>query len=74
MNQAHASSAPANSAFATRMLASSTRLTPPAKSLFDRIFLNGESEKRVMSDLSLTPDEFGRQKTNMLRSLMIACQ
>jgi hypothetical protein len=59
---------------AQRMILASMRLGQPAKSLFERLFLKGESAEVVQSDMGLTPDEFAQQNSSMLRSLMTASQ
>lgn len=63
-----------STAYVTRLLAASSRLSEPGRSLFDRVFLKGESEAAVMAEMSLTQADFNQVRTNVLRSLMIAAQ
>jgi hypothetical protein len=59
---------------ATRMMLASQRLGQPAKTLFDRLFIKGESAASVQNDMGLTAAEFAQHNSSMLRTLMTASQ
>ena len=63
-----------SSSYATRLLAASSRLSEPAKSAFDRLFIRGDSEEAVCRDLRLSADAFAQLRSSTLRTLMIAAQ
>lgn len=63
-----------STAYATRLLAASSRLSEPGRSIFDRIFIKGDSEAMVQRDLDLSADAFAKTKASVLRTLMIAAQ
>lgn len=62
------------SSYATRLLAASSRLSEPSKSIFDRLFIRGESEEAVCRELNLSFEAFAQIRSSTLRTLMIAAQ
>ena len=60
--------------YATRLLAASTKLAEPARSVFDRLFIRGHDEESVRIDLNLSSEAFSQAKSSALRTLMIAAQ
>jgi len=57
-----------------RWLLSSQKLTEPGKTIFDRVFVNGEKEAVVAQELKLSQGQFEQERQQMLRSLMAATQ
>ncbi|MBY0464034.1 MAG: hypothetical protein K2W33_03735 [Burkholderiales bacterium] len=60
--------------YATRLLAASSRLSEPGRSLFERLFIRGESEEVICRELNLSADSFNQVRSSTLRTLMIAAQ
>lgn len=58
--------------YVTRLLAASSLLQEPAKSLFERVFLRGDNEEVVRRELRLSADAFAQVRSSMLRTLMAA--
>lgn len=58
--------------YVTRLLAASSLLQEPAKSLFERVFLRGDNEEVVRHELRLSADAFAQVRSSMLRTLMAA--
>lgn len=48
------------------------KLSEPASTLFERLYLRGEDEGSVRTSLRMTSAEFEAQRSTMLRSLMTA--
>lgn len=74
MDNFAAPAAPAGDSRARRMMLAAQKLAEPSFSLFNLLFINGETPESVQRNLKMTPEEFSRKRTNMLRSLMTASQ
>lgn len=61
---------PAHRAMAHNMLMAAGCLKAPSKSLFERLFLQGEKESDVAHELQVSIEELHVQKANLLRTLM----
>ena len=59
---------------AFRLLAASPRLSEPGKTIFQRIFIQGEPEEVVRASLQLSSCDFSLARRGMLTALMKASQ
>ncbi len=57
---------------AHNMLLAAGKLTATNRSLFDRLFLRGEAEGSIASELKVTATELQSRKTSLLRALIAA--